>query len=68
MKLGNTRRKQEDTSMDNIQLSIIIPHYNTPDSLIQLVQTIPVRRDIQILIVDDNSTVDMAPIDRKSVV
>lgn len=50
--------------MDNIQLSIIIPHYNTPDSLIQLVQTIPVRRDIQILIVDDNSTVDMAPIEQ----
>lgn len=49
--------------MDNMQLSVIIPHYNTPDSLIKLVQSIPVRKDIQILIVDDNSTVELTPIE-----
>lgn len=47
--------------MDSIQLSIIVPHYNTLDSLMKLVQSIPARKDIQILVIDDNSTVDITP-------
>lgn len=46
--------------MDNYQISIITPHYNTPESLIRLVQSIPARKDIQLIIVDDNSTQDLS--------
>lgn len=45
--------------MSSIELSIIVPHYNTPDSLIKLVKSIPDRENIEILIVDDNSSVDL---------
>lgn len=38
-------------------LSIIIPHYNTPDLLQKLLDSIPHIKDIQIIVVDDNSTV-----------
>ena len=37
------------------QISIIIPHYNTPDSLLRLMRSIPLRDDIEMLVVDDNS-------------
>jgi len=37
--------------------SIIIPHYNDFDRLKRLVSTIPIRVDIEIIIIDDNSTV-----------
>lgn len=46
--------------MNHIALSIIIPHYNTPDSLIQLIKSIPDRDNIEILIVDDNSKTELA--------
>lgn len=36
-------------------LSIIIPHYNTPDLLQRLIDSIPVLDDIQIIVVDDRS-------------
>lgn len=45
--------------MKGIQVSIVIPHYNTPDSLIRLIESIPANEEIQIVIVDDNSTVDL---------
>ncbi len=35
--------------------SIIIPHYNDIDSLAMLINSIPKREDIQIIIVDDNT-------------
>lgn len=35
--------------------SFIIPHRNTPDSLQHLLDTIPQREDVEIVIVDDNS-------------
>ena len=41
---------------EKINLSIIIPHYNSPDSLEKLILTIPEKEDIQIIVVDDNST------------
>jgi len=36
--------------------SIIIPHYNSPDSLEVLLNSIPKNPDIQVIVVDDNST------------
>lgn len=39
-------------------LSIIIPHYNSVASLEYLLQTIPERKDIQIIVIDDNSTLN----------
>lgn len=42
--------------MDKYKLSIIIPHFNIPDLLQVLLRSIPVRDDIQIIVVDDNST------------
>ena len=35
--------------------SFIIPHHNTPDLLQRLIDTIPQREDIEIIVVDDNS-------------
>ncbi len=41
--------------MDETMLSIIIPHYNIPELLDKLLGSIPVRPDIQTLVIDDNS-------------
>jgi len=41
--------------MEKINFSIIIPHKNTPDLLHRCLDSIPLRDDIQIIIVDDNS-------------
>lgn len=38
-----------------IDLSIIIPHYNSTESLKKLLHTIPDKREIQVLVIDDNS-------------
>ena len=35
--------------------SIIIPHYNTPELLVRCLRSIPVRRDVQVIVVDDCS-------------
>ena len=35
--------------------TLIIPHYNIPDLLERLLQTIPIRDDLQIIVVDDCS-------------
>lgn len=45
--------------MDNCKISIIVPHYNTPDSLLVLLKSIPERKDIEVIVVDDNSTVSI---------
>ena len=39
-----------------ILYSIIIPHYNSPDLLLRLLKTIPVREDLEVIVVDDKST------------
>ncbi|SFD00281.1 glycosyltransferase family 2 protein [Butyrivibrio sp. YAB3001] len=39
-----------------IDLTIIIPHYNTPLQLEKLIQSINVHNNVQIIVVDDNST------------
>lgn len=41
--------------MDTIQFSIIIPHKNIPSLLQRCLDSIPLRDDVQIIIVDDNS-------------
>ncbi len=38
-------------------LSIIIPHFETPDLLEKLLKSIPNLNDIQIIVIDDNSTI-----------
>lgn len=45
--------------MENCQLSIIVPHYNTPDSLLTLIRSIPAREDIEVIIADDNSNISL---------
>jgi len=42
--------------MDKYNISIIIPHFNCPDLLDNLLTSIPQREDIQIIVVDDKST------------
>ena len=42
--------------MQETSLSIIIPHYNSADLLKKLLSTIPVKEEIQILVIDDFST------------
>lgn len=44
--------------MKQINYSIIIPHKNTPDLLQYCLDSIPVRDDIQVVVVDDNSDDD----------
>lgn len=39
-----------------IELSIIIPHYNTPLLLMKLLESIPNIPEIEVLVIDDNST------------
>lgn len=41
--------------MNSITYSFIIPHHNTPDLLQRCVNSIPQRRDIEIIVADDNS-------------
>lgn len=41
--------------MDKIYYSIIIPHKNIPDLLQRCLDSIPRRKDVQIIVVDDNS-------------
>ena len=44
------------TKQDIIMLSIIIPHYNTPDLLNRLLFSIPDIPQIEVIVIDDNST------------
>lgn len=39
-----------------INLSIIIPHYNSTELLQALIASVPEREDVEILLIDDNST------------
>ena len=38
--------------------SFVIPHHNTPDLLQRLIDSIPQREDVEIIVVDDNSDAD----------
>lgn len=51
-----------------INYSFIIPHHNGPDPLNRLLDSIPQRNDVEIIVVDDNSDEDKKPsITRKDV-
>lgn len=41
---------------ENINVSIIIPHYNTPKLLKVLLDSVPQRDDVQVIVIDDKST------------
>lgn len=49
--------------MNEINFSIIIPHKNIPDLLQRCLDSIPVRDDIQVIVVDDNSDADKVDFD-----
>jgi len=42
--------------MDCPLFTIIIPHKDIPDLLIRCLKSIPVSEDIQVIVVDDNSS------------
>lgn len=42
--------------------SLIIPHKNCPVLLNRLMDTIPIREDLQIIVIDDNSEVALKPV------
>lgn len=46
------------------KLSIIIPHFNSIDLLKKLITSIPVIEDVEIIVVDDNSTEDTLELNR----
>lgn len=48
--------------MQEYSFSIIIPHKNCPELLVQCVDSIPERDDIQIIVVDDNSDEGKKPV------
>lgn len=48
---------------DSIIFSIIIPHKNIPGLLQRCIDSIPVRNDIQIIVVDDNSNPEIVDFD-----
>ena len=43
---------------NRITYSFVIPHYNTPALLQRLIDSIPQREDVEIIVVDDNSDED----------
>lgn len=46
-----------------VNFSIIIPHYNIPDQLIKLLESIPQKEDLQIIVVDDKSNQSLEKLD-----
>lgn len=48
---------------DEMKLSVIVPHYNSARLLEKLLKSIPARNDVQVIIVDDNSTKDVDVLD-----
>jgi glycosyltransferase involved in cell wall biosynthesis len=50
--------------MADINYSVIIPHKNAPALLQRCIDSIPKRRDIQIIVVDDNSSLEKVDFDQ----
>jgi len=48
--------KKSGTSEAVYSYTVIVPHYNSYELLLRLVKSIPLRKDIQLIIVDDNSS------------
>ena len=51
------------TKKSNMNYSIIIPHKNTPELLRRCIKSIPQRDDLEIIIVDDNSSKEIVDFD-----
>lgn len=49
-----------------INYSFVIPHKNSPQDLERCINSIPEREDVQIIVVDDNSNVELRPKIRRS--
>lgn len=45
--------------LNKYDVSVIIPHYNTPELLIKLLYTIPRKNNIQVIVIDDKSNLDL---------
>lgn len=56
-----------DLSVSRIFLSIVIPHQNRPDMLLELLSTVPERDDIEVIVVDDHSVQQMPHIEDERV-
>lgn len=52
--------------MKKFNYSFVIPHHNRPELLNRLLDTIPQREDIQIIVVDDDSDSDKKPAIQRS--
>lgn len=50
--------------MSTINYSIIIPHHNSPEKLERCVNSIPTREDIEVIIIDDNSSSTIVDFER----
>jgi len=50
--------------MTRINYSIIIPHYNIPDQLRRLLLSIPVKEDLEVIVVDDKSDKKLEELNR----
>ena len=47
--------------MDTIVYSFIIPHKNSLQLLKRCLSSIPIRADIEVIVIDDNSTLENRP-------
>ncbi|MCR5267077.1 MAG: glycosyltransferase family 2 protein [Lachnospiraceae bacterium] len=45
-------------------LSVIIPHYNIPDLLLKLLESIPDRDNVEVIVVNDASTCSLADVEK----
>ena len=50
--------------MSTINYSIIIPHHNSPEKLERCISSIPIREDVEVIIVDDNSSLTIVDFER----
>ena len=50
-------------TMDIVNYTIIIPHKNTPDLLQYCLDSIPVREDVQVIVIDDKSDAEKVDFD-----
>lgn len=59
--MSKISQNQVDKDVNNIavELTIIIPHYNTPDYLRALLDTIPKEESIQVIVIDDRSELEI---------
>ena len=49
--------------MNKCQISVVVPHYNSPETLIKLLESIPDTLNMEVIVVDDKSTIDLSVIE-----